>query len=82
VPGSWKLIHHLEDDRYELYNRADDPGELNNRFDDPASAEIKDMLIDASAQRGVARSDSARDEDPALPGRTREASRARLSRRR
>lgn len=47
------MIHHLEDDRYELYNRADDPGELNNRFDDPASAEIKDMLIDASAQRSA-----------------------------
>ena len=77
VHGSWKLIHHLDDDRYELYDRAHDPGELKNLFDDPASAKIKDMLIDASAQRSAAlRALTAREIKAALSRAEREKLRA------
>lgn len=31
--GDWKLLHLLEDDRFELYNLSMDPGETDNRVD-------------------------------------------------
>jgi arylsulfatase A-like enzyme len=51
VHGSWKLIHHLDDDRYELYDRAVDPGETNDLSDDPASSKVKRLLMEVGAQR-------------------------------
>ncbi len=45
----WKLIHNLDDDRFELYNRAADPHERQNLIDDPESAKTRDRLLAAIA---------------------------------
>lgn len=49
--GRWKLIQHLDTDRFELYDRTTDPGEQHNLIDDPGSAFMRDTLTAAIAPR-------------------------------
>ncbi len=50
----WKLIHHLDDDVFELYNRQRDPEERDNLADDPKSRPKRQLLMQALGPRSAA----------------------------
>ncbi|MCP4036837.1 MAG: sulfatase-like hydrolase/transferase [bacterium] len=50
----WKLIHHLDDDVFELYNRQRDPEERDNLVDDPKNRPKRQLLMQALGPRSAA----------------------------
>ena len=79
VHDGWKLIHHLDTGRYELYEFASDPGERSDRWE--AESESEDGIVasfEATARRfrGVTALGAAADGD--LAGGARAAQESRL----
>ncbi len=51
VEGAWKLIYHYDDESLELFNRDSDPNELVNLIDDQESAQVRERLRNAVAEK-------------------------------
>ncbi len=45
MQGDWKLIHDLDSDTYEFFNRRADPEERHDLTDDPKSQRKRDLLM-------------------------------------
>ena len=65
--GNWKLIHHLDADRYELYNHATDPEERNDLIEDPKMHAKRTFLQSVVAPRSQAIRAMEPDRDHARP---------------
>lgn len=54
IDGDWKLIHDLESEGFELYNRRADPAERKNLIDDEKSQRKLEMLMAPLLERSQA----------------------------